>query len=510
MARVRELTGVMHRLRFSPRALYATARGAARFTFIPGTLALIVAGYAACSGSAHAAVVFGITAAGCLALAGVAHWVLPNAPARFRRPAATISLAWALIALVGAVPMLWLGGPDSQPCSLARWPNAVFESFSAFTSTGLSVTCDASRLPPSLQLWRSMAQWVGGMGMAVFALMVLDVRRTGREQVTEELSEHALGDDLKRSLRAIALIYGGLTAATTGAFLSVGMPPWEAVNHGLTAVSTGGMTVTSDSFASYGASAKIVAMTAMVAGGASFGVYLALRGEHGLRRVWASSQLRAYVGVLMIGTPVLGWLSHVLAADASWLDAAFEWTSAATTCGFTVVKLGQWPARMWIPLIAMMVVGACAGSTSGGVKLSRAIWLLEQLARRIRRQLEAPATDHEEPPFRFDGDMVEPHEARSRSIEAGVLLWVWLLTLTLGVVILAVLEPAAPLGALVFDATSALGGVGLSAGFVGADLSTASKLAMCSMMWLGRLEIVSVLAVVVAPFVEPQEHRASR
>lgn len=457
----------------------------------------MTAAWALIDGDRWAATVFGATALGAAFISATAQW-LPAARREDHRPAATVAFAWLLLTVLGGLPLLWLDEAAPISCSLSSADNALFESFSAFTSTGLSVSCDAQNLRSSVQLWRSLAQWTGGAGMVIFGLLVLDLRAQ-RRHVQQELSERALGDDASRSARGFVGFYATFTVATVVAFSVSGVPGWEAVNHALTSVSTGGMTVTSDSFSGYGAVPKLVAVAAMLLGGGAFGAYILAWRRRALAPIWRSTQLRAYAAVFVLGIPAMGALASWLGASMSWLDVAFQWTSAMTTCGFSVVDTWTLDEALWVPIVGMMVVGGCAGSTVGGLKLSRVVWLAKQLRRTLTMLRGGPDADRSADPH-YDGEPVEADEATDRVFEAGVLLGLWMATLLVGIAMLAALEPSAPLDTVVFDATSALGGVGLSSGFVSAELTTASKFVLCGMMWLGRLEILSVLALVSAPW----------
>lgn len=443
------------------------------------------------------ALVFGLSGLGQLALFGVCRSLAPKEVNPYST-ASAIALGWLLVAVVSAGPLWIVGGTRAVAVSYATIDGALFESMSAFTSTGLSLATVEPGLPHSIQLWRSLAQWAGGLGMVFFALMVIKSKGRSRDLVTQEMDDHALGDDVDASVVTILTAYATITVVTMVGFVVTGMPWWEAINHGLTAVSTGGMTLTSASFSDYGTGPKLVAMGAMLAGAVSFSVYaLALR-ERKPSAIYRSTQVRALLTILVGGGLMLMAALHHAGASVAPLDVAFEWVSAVTTCGFSAVTLNEWPTLPLALVIGAMIVGASAGSTAGGIKLARIQWLLKRVQHWLLHEA-APVPDVDDPTYTWDGKEVSEEDADDNVAEAGVMATVWLMTLGVSIPIIAALEGDASWRAIMFDATSALGGVGLSAGLVSSELAPSTKVVMSIMMWLGRLEIVSVFALFLSP-----------
>ena len=381
----------------------------------------------------------------------------------------SLALSWLLAAGLASVPF-WTAGADAgalpEVAVFADPLNALFESMSGLTSTGLSVAPDASRLPHSLQWWRSVLQWVGGLGVLYVALALVPHDRDGSDgdRLDPEINVDESGGSGR--LRSVWALYAAFTLSAGVAFWAAGMAPWAAVNHGMTAVATGGFSITSDSLASYGRGVHAVAAVAFVLGATSFGLHLAVltQGRGGAAVRDAQNRLLA---VLLVGGVVALALA-TRAADVPLADAAFQWTSALTTAGFSTQDVARYGPLPLVLLVAGMFIGGASGSTAGGLKLSRAAALLRRMAGR-----DAPSW-------------------RPALRQAGRLGTV----LAVGVGVLVVLAGVTPLDAL-FEATSAVGTAGLSVGVSAPDLAAPGRLTLVALMWLGRLEVVAALALFV-------------
>ncbi|MEM6288717.1 MAG: potassium transporter TrkG [Bacteroidota bacterium] len=374
-----------------------------------------------------------------------------------------MALAWALAPLLVALPFWTAGVSATASGATAAYGsplNALFEAVSALTSTGLTVTTDAGDLPRSLQWWRSLLQWVGGVGVLYLALALVPEAGVAshRAELDAEMgSERALG---QRDLVGVWALYTSYTGMTILAFVVTGMPLWEAVNHGMTALATGGFDVTGTSFAAYGPAARTVCAVAMVLGAVSFGVHLAVVVRRRVRVAGADRQVRLGAGLLVAGSLAL-WASA--SGVLSLGDAAFQWTSALATAGFSTTSLNAWGPVPMLVLVGAMVVGGSSGSTAGGFKLGRLVALAspEGPRRAALRQLGRVAA-----------------------------------ALAAGTVLLVVLTEAAPLAAL-FETASALSTVGLTAGVTGPELEPGGRLVLIGLMWMGRLEIAAAIALLV-------------
>ena len=376
----------------------------------------------------------GFLALAALALGGGAIAVRATPPGEPRgggEALVAVALGWLLCAALATIPFLaaaWLDPAPNETLRAFRRPAvALFEAMSGVTGTGLSVSRDPSTLPPSLQLWRSLTQWAGGIGWLLLALMLLSPGRGlpgGAEdggagdgpsayarhspQLNAERTTDALAERTGQPVAVIWAIYAGYTLVAVVAFRLAGMPPWEALNHGLTGISTGGFAVTSDSFASYDPAVLATGIAIMAVGAVSFAAHAAILA---LERPSSSEarQLRWLGGCLAGGS-----VATMLAASstgAAPLEAAFNWVSAIATCGFLADPLEGWPAGGLLILTVGMFVGASSGSTGGGLKMRRLYTIADGLGHRIAT---ASRSGEEDEDARRRGSHGVPAPARCR------------------------------------------------------------------------------------------------
>ncbi|MEM1056512.1 MAG: potassium transporter TrkG [Bacteroidota bacterium] len=381
-----------------------------------------------------------------------------------------VAAAWLLASVLAAVPFAVFGASDGANTATVVYAdplNAWFESMSGLTSTGLSVSPDASQIPASLQWWRSLLQWVGGIGIlyVVLALMPDERDASHLAELKEEMSTGSFSP--RGVLGPVWLIYTGYTLATIAAFWIAGMPPWEAVNHGMTTLATGGFDITGDSFASYDRTIQFIGIVAMALGAISFGVHLVLLARARLGAIARDEQNRL-MAVLLAGGGLLLWAATALGPpDVAVFDVAFLWTSALLTGGFATQDLSAWGALPLLLLILAMLIGGASGSTAGGLKQRRVLALL-RWAKSRERSGKASA-------------------ALRQVARLGAVL-------IMGTVALVLVGGAGWLAAL-FETASALGTVGLTAGVTGPDLPAGARLVLVLLMWVGRLEIGATLAL---------------
>jgi trk system potassium uptake protein len=407
-----------------------------------------------------------------------------------------VAVGWLLCVLVASGVLAWLGhaAPDGTADTLFRDPwNALFEGTSGITSTGLTMADGVeSELSHTVQWWRTLTQWIGGVGVVLFAAAsagAADARRALYEA-------EGRGDDLAGDVRGTILrtwaIYLGLSAAAIVAFQAIERDRWTGLNHALTAISTGGFTITDDSLAGLAPVGQVVAMAVMTAGAVTFVAHQLLfvrRDLTGLRR---STPVRAQALVLVVGALVTAVLARLTGAGASALDAAFQWVSASGTAGLTTAPdVAAWTPALLVVLIVGIVVGAPSGSTGGGVKLDRVVWLAKSTVAWLRSQGQRGR-----PPVVWDGQVTAPHQESEAVRHASMMLVLWLVTLAVGCGALLLLTDAPALH-VVFDAASAMSNVGLDAEVVSPDLDARAKAVFVALMYLGRLELFTALYLAV-------------
>ena len=392
-----------------------------------------------------------------------------------------IAAGWLLATLLGALPF-WLVGrfavdPATDPAAatfadpLACW----FESTSGLTSTGLTMTCDPATLPQALLVWRSLTQWIGGLGILYLAVLLAGQGERSRgereDELDQETDDDGLDHDDQAPVGSIWRIYAAFTAVLVIAFAAAGLSWHDACHFGLTTICTGGFAVTADSFASVPTAARWVALVGMVVGSVSFHVHCLfwLRGRIG--EALRDRQTLALLGLILLGAGA--FVAAVAVADEppGWTltDAVFQWSTALCTCGLSTVDLSTAGPAPLLPLVAAMFVGGALGSTVGGIKIRR----LATLA-----AATVGAAD------------------RDRLGHALRLTAVFGASLAVGTVLLSLTAPAYGPVQCLFEAASALGTVGLSVGISSPELAPAGKLTLVLLMWAGRLEVVAALALI--------------
>ncbi|MFT4883768.1 MAG: trk system potassium uptake protein TrkH [Natronomonas sp.] len=424
---------------------------------------------------------------------------------------------WFSVGLFGSLPFLliaWtveLGVPGlatpSQTATLAAFTdplNALFESMSGFTGTGLTMTDDESVLPRTLQWWRTFTEWIGGVGVIVLTTAILSRPGSGSLTLYEsEARSEKIHPSIVSTVRTIWWIFILFTFLSILALWLVGMPLWDAINHGMTGLATGGFSITDNSIATYDSVAiDFVLLPIMLLGSIAFPVhYLILQGE--LRNFYSDLQTRWVFIYMTIGSALL--TAFVYFGDtyatpfAALRYGLFQFVSAATCTGFqtavdaTNVALGRWPTHAQLTVTFGMFIGGAAGSTVGGIKLIRAL----TLAKGIRYHIAGvfyPETAIRQ--LEINGRRMSEEEASREFMEAAIIAVLWTVFLVVGALVLLVVLPSAEysLENVLFEVASAQGNVGLSSGITGPNsLPAIGKVTFLFHMWIGRLEIIPVL-----------------
>ena len=434
-----------------------------------------------------------------------------------------VTLAWLVAAVVGAIPYVLAGAGTAS--TLANPINALFESMSGFTTTGATVMGEISfeQHSRALLLWRQLTQWLGGMGIIVLMIAILpEVAVNGAQLMASE----APGPELQKltpkiaeTARALWLIYFGFTvllAALLYALHLLGLAPnmdlYNAIAHAFTTLPTGGFSPQADSIAYFSAAVQWAMIPFMVVAGVNFALFWhVLRGEAEV--LVGNTEFRAYAGalavltagvaVLLVGgaAPPLGTLGGVTGGltENTIRQAAFQVGSLMNSTGYATSDFAQWDTHAQVFLLFVMFVGGSAGSTGGGVKVVR--WLV--VLKTIRRELFTTARPDVVQPVRLGGSVVD--EDAIRGIMVFTMLYVLLFGLSAVFISLDTARIGVELTALeaVSASLATLGNIGPGFGRLGPFgsylfFSDASKLLMIFLMWLGRLEIVPVLAVFVS------------
>ncbi|PSP36881.1 potassium transporter Trk [Halobacteriales archaeon SW_10_66_29] len=437
----------------------------------------------------------------------------------------TAASAWAATGVLGAVPFLliawtiqidpfpaWLNTPpisDSETTMVFTRPlDAIFESVSGFTGTGLTMAAVEEDLPRSLHWWRSFTEWIGGVGVIVLTVAILARPGSGSLTLYEsEARSEKIHPSIVSTVQEIWRIYLGLTLGSIALFLLVGMPLWDAINHGMTGIATGGFSVHAASIAHYGSPIiEYATVPVMTAGSIAFPIhYLLFRGE--LRNFYTDLQTRWVFIWFTVGSLVLTAILYAsglyATVEETFRIALFQFVSATSNAGFGTAAIGGGVERVWDAgptLFAClgMLTGAAAGSTVSGLKLIRVITLVKGTRWQVRRVfLPATAVRY----MRMGERRLSAHQVQREYTEATVVSLLWISCLIVGIaVFLWALPSEYPLEYVIFDVMSAQSNVGLDAGITGPDMPRAAKTILLFNMWVGRLEIIPVAVLLAAVF----------
>lgn len=442
-------------------------------------------------------------------------------PPEKRDAMVTAATAWAIIGILGSIPFLliawtiqidplpaWTNTPpmDSTTVVFLHPLDAIFESMSGFTGTGLTMAAVEEKLPRSLHWWRSFIEWIGGVGVIVLTVAIL--RRGGGNSGSYTLYESEarskkIHPSIVTTVQEIWKIFVGLTVGSIILFLLAGMPLWDAVNHAMTGIATGGFSVHAESIGHYDSPViEYATVPVMVAGSIAFPVhYLIFKGE--LRNLYTDLQTRWVFIWFTVGSLALTAILYVNGQyetlEETFRIGLFQFVSATSNAGFGSATIGGGTERVWhagptLLTCVGMLTGAAAGSTVSGLKLIRVITLIKGTVWQVRDVFQPQSAVR----YLQIGDRrLDKEQAQREYTEATVVFLLWITFLAIGVaVLLYVLSPAYPLEYVIFDVMSAQSNVGLDSGITGPNMPNTAKGMLIINMWVGRLEIIPVAVLI--------------
>ncbi len=398
----------------------------------------------------------------------------------------TVAFSWIMLALIGALPFTISG-------EIPSYVDAVFEVVSGLTTTGASILSDPQPLSRGLLFWRSFTHWIGGMGVIVLMLAILPTE-SGRSIhiMRAEVPGPIVGKlvpRLRDTAKILYLIYIALTAAQIVFLLCGGMPLFDSLLHAFGTAGTGGFGVRSTSMAEYSPYLQWVITVFMLIFGLNFNLYYLLL----LRRVkpvLKSGELWCYLGVVVASVAVIA--CNIYAQYPSLSDtvrhAAFQVSSIITTTGYSTTDFALWPGFSKTILLLLMMIGGCAGSTAGGLKVSRLMLLFKIMLRDLKRLLHPRSVGV----VQFDGKVVD--DKTISGVSAYFFLYIVLLIATF----LALSWEPFSLETNFSAAMACFNNVGPGLDAVGplanyAAYSDVSKIVLSLAMLFGRLEIYPIL-----------------
>jgi trk system potassium uptake protein TrkH len=398
---------------------------------------------------------------------------------------AVVSATWLVIAALAAIPYV-VGGFGAI--------DAFFESMSGLTTTGATVLRDFGAVGRGLYFWRSLTHWLGGLGViALFVAVLPRLAIGGRELFFAEAagpSDEKLTPQLRQTAIALWRVYVALSVAETAALVAAGMPLFDAVCHSMATLAAGGFSPHPLSIAGYDSAAVEWIVTAfMFAAGANFALqYRAVRGSR--VAIAQDEEFRAYAGVLLVATVALAvfLVRDGMTVASALRHGAFQAVSILTTTGFASVDFQLWSDQAKIVLLLLMFVGGCAGSAAGGPKVVRHVLMARLTIRELKRTLHPRGVL----PVKLGGRVVPEHILR----DVQVFMLFYLLTFAGGAALVVAL--GADLVSGITASIACLGNIGPGFETVGpmanfAHLHPVSKLVLTLEMWIGRLEVMTVL-----------------
>jgi trk/ktr system potassium uptake protein len=416
----------------------------------------------------------------------------PVGEARLSVVLGAVALIWFSCAAIGALPFA-LGAGMSYTDSL-------FEAMSGWTCTGLTLIPVPETMPATLLFWRSFMQWLGGIGMVAFTVTVLArssltnarcVRRPGQEGP-------AFIPNLISTAKEMWQIYLLLTLGSLLLILLAGVPLWDAVNLAMAAISTGGFSVHAAGIAYYqNPLLEFALVPVMLAGSLPFMVYYLLwtrRRSTFLR----DSQVRLIGLLVALGTgSILIDLVYLIGEEpvTAFRHALFMSVSAITTTGFQNVSLQLWASVSVIVLILLMAIGGASGSASGGIKAYRVLLGYHGIIWWMKRIFVSPKIVV---PFEYQGQVIANDVAENEVRNNMLVIILYVLTLAIAtVVVLHFSTIFFESTAVIFEIVSAMSSAGITTGFVSPEMPAVAKWAFIIVMWVGRVEIVPVLVVIL-------------
>ncbi len=401
---------------------------------------------------------------------------------------AIVALSWILMSFFGAMPFVFSG-------YIPNFIDAFFETVSGFTTTGATIIKSVEALPKSLLFWRSFTHWIGGMGILVFVIAIMPKTEGDSMHIMRaEVPGPTVGklvSKLRATARILYGIYCVLTAIEIIMLLAGGMPLFDSIVNAFATAGTGGFGILNNSIEGYNSVyAEMVIAVFMLIFGVNFNLYYMILIKHG-KQALKSEELRWYLGIVAASVIIIALSLYSSKHDGigeSFRYSFFQVASIITTTGFSTTNFDTWPVIAKFILVFLMVIGACAGSTGGGIKISRLMILVKSGLRDIKKAINPRS--------------VETVKIDRRTVDEPVVKGVSVFFATYMIIAAVSMFIVAIDGRdVVTTATSVfacLGNIGPGLGAVGpygnyADFSVLSKLVLSFNMLAGRLELIPIL-----------------
>ncbi|ASB49817.1 TrkH family potassium uptake protein [Alkalitalea saponilacus] len=406
----------------------------------------------------------------------------------------TVTFTWVVISLFGMLPYIFTG-------SIEGLPNVYFETVSGFTTTGSTILTDIESLPKSILFWRSLSQWIGGMGIIVLVVAILPLLRIGGYNLFKSeasgISYEKLTPKTASTAKRLWGIYVALTIILIPLLLIGGMSFFDSLNHAFTVMAAGGFSTKDASIGAFSPFVQYVVILFMLLAGMNFYLhYHFIKGR--FKRVFSNIELKTYlsiVGIVTIAITIAVYLEGTYNLEYVIRKSFFQVTSILTTSGFATYDYLLWPTPAWTLLFLLMFVGACVGSTGGGIKVIRHVVSFRSVVLHFKRMLHPNSVSL----LKINGEVIDDEKVSSLI----TFLVLYLFTFISGSIIMVFLglDTFTAVGAVAAN----LGGVGPGIGTVGPaanyhHIHDAGKIVLSFLMIIGRLELTTVIILFTSMF----------
>lgn len=335
------------------------------------------------------------------------------------------ALSWIVLSLFGCLPFFISG-------VIPNFVNALFETVSGFTTTGASILNDVEVLPKCMLFWRSFTHWIGGMGILVFIMAILPLSGSSGSNINLLRAESPgpsvgkLMPKMRQTAKALYIIYLIITVVEIVLLLCGGMPVFDALTTAFGTAGTGGFGIKNTSIAGYSTYIQWVVTIFMIMFGINFNAFYLISFGH-IKKAFMMEEIRAYILIILsaIGLIMIDTVHIYSTVGQALTHTSFQVASIITTTGFSTANFDEWSSLSKTILVILMFIGACAGSTGGGIKVSRFIIVVKSYFRELNSYIHPKSVKR----IKMDGKPVDKDVVRSTNVYLATFIMVFVTSL---------------------------------------------------------------------------------